>query len=109
MKIHSYLNKLTEYDSRKVEAQRVGAKNGPKDQTLQKSGDHVSLSDEGRLRALAMQSAGEISEVQTEKVQRLKDQVQTGTYAPDTRQTALKFLQEEFDLAALTYGGDDRK
>lgn len=101
MKIQNYLNQAGVFDGKRVEDRSPKiSERRREEQSGTQSSDHVSLSSEGRLRALAMHSAMDDPGVRTERVQELKTQVQSGTYSPDSRRTAVKLLQEELDLAA---------
>jgi len=62
------------------------------------SADRVTLSDGARLVGVAVRTAGETSEVRTDKVAELKAQVQAGTYQPNSRKIAEKMLTMEADL-----------
>ncbi len=61
-------------------------------------GDSVKVSGEGRLVNHARQAAMDAPEVRTEKIQRLKDLVESGEYEIDVQKTATKLVEEELDL-----------
>lgn len=60
--------------------------------------DKVSLSEEAKLRSLAMQEAQSHSGVRADRVAELKKQVQDGTYQPDAQKIAKGIVRDELDL-----------
>jgi negative regulator of flagellin synthesis FlgM len=60
--------------------------------------DMVSLSDEAKLRAVALQTASAAPEVRSEKVKEIKEQVKNGTYKPDIKKAAANLIREDLDL-----------
>ena len=60
--------------------------------------DTVHVSEEAKLRSMALQEATGHSGVRAERVAELKAQVQSGTYEPDSRKIAEKLLQDEVNL-----------
>ena len=64
----------------------------------QKNADRVSISEEGRVKALALQAAQEDSGVRPDKIAALKAQISAGTYAVNTKDIASKMIHQELDL-----------
>lgn len=62
------------------------------------SGDKVSLSGDARLVAQAVKEAAGSSDVRMDRVEALKQQVQSGTYQPDSRKIAQKLIDNEIDF-----------
>lgn len=54
--------------------------------------DKVDFSDSGKLFAQAMKQAMNSPEVREEKIASLRQQIQNGTYAPDSKDIAKKML-----------------
>ena len=70
-----------------------------KAKATQKNGtDRVSISEEGRVKALALQTAQEDSGVRPDKIAALKAQISAGTYAVNTKDIASKMIHQELDL-----------
>lgn len=60
--------------------------------------DTVVLSEEARLRGMALQAAQLDTGVRADRVKELKARVQDGTYEPDLRKVAENILREDLDL-----------
>lgn len=60
--------------------------------------DVVHLSPEARLRGTALNTAANSSDVRTEKVRELKEQVRNGTYKPDVKKAAANLIRDDLDL-----------
>lgn len=60
--------------------------------------DTVSVSQNALLLTQARRTAQATPDIRTEKVDALRDQVEKGTYTPDSRRTAAKLIQEESSL-----------
>lgn len=76
----------------KIAAAKAKAKAG------EASSDRVSLSDDSRLVAQAVQDAQEAPDIRVDWVEALKAQVQAGTYDPDPRKIAEKLVDSELDF-----------
>ena len=61
-------------------------------------GDQVTLSEHARDLSRTMKATADAQDVRTDKVQALKERVQSGTYQPDSGAIARKLLQEDLDL-----------
>lgn len=59
---------------------------------VQQTSDKVDFSDSGKLFAQAMKQAMSTPEVREEKVAALREQIQNGTYAPNSQDIARKML-----------------
>lgn len=101
MEIRSILNPLGAYQSKLDQAE-----NAAKAEPGRKTGRHasgaatsqsdtISLSPESRLRTEALATAARAPEIRQDKVDALKASVESGEYAPDSRQIAAKLLAEE--------------
>jgi flagellar biosynthesis anti-sigma factor FlgM len=66
---------------------------------MQQSGDKVAISSQAKLLGAALNVANSSSDVRTEKVRSLKEQVQSGTYKPDIRKAAANLLRDEMGLS----------
>lgn len=75
----------------KVRAARARANTGSE-------ADKVSVSSEGKLVGEAATTARRSDGVRSELVARLKAEIASGTYQPDSRKIAEKMLKEEIDL-----------
>lgn len=85
-------SRLGELESpRQDDPQRAKApqKNGP---------DRVSISEEGRVKALALQTAQDDTGVRPDKVAALKAQISAGTYTVDTQDIATRMIRQELDI-----------
>ena len=67
----------------------------------QTSGDKSTVSEEARLRAEAYSSAVAAPETRADRVAAIKALVDNGEYQIDTKQIALKLLQEDAELLGL--------
>lgn len=72
--------------------------------TAATSGDRVSLSPSARLHTAAHAAVSSAPELRQEKVDALKERVDSGNYTVDSRKVAEKLLQSEGSLAR-TLGG----
>lgn len=62
------------------------------------TGDTVSLSDAGKLKAQALSTAMASPEVRAERVASLRSQVENGTYRPDATKTAEGMIKDGLNL-----------
>lgn len=74
-------------------ASRAATRRGP-DAPATRQDDRIELSDAARLAA----RAGELPEVRVEKVERLREAIQEGTYAVDPRAVARAIVEFEGEL-----------
>lgn len=61
-------------------------------------GDKVSVSSDALLVAEAAKAAEESPDVRVDRVEALRQQVQTGTYTPDSRKIAEKLVQSDLEF-----------
>lgn len=59
---------------------------------VSQAADEVNVSANGKIFAAAMKEANATSEVREAKVAELREQIQSGTYAPSSRDIAAKML-----------------
>lgn len=62
-------------------------------------GDVVTVSSEAVLRTEAYRAAGAAPDIRREKVDRIKESIASGAYAPDSRTIARKILESDAFLA----------
>jgi len=86
----------SEESSSATKVERVKAK--LKSASDSPSGDRVSLSDDAKLVAQAVKEAAGSSDVRVDRVEALKQQVQSGTYQPDSRKIAQKLIDSEIEF-----------
>jgi negative regulator of flagellin synthesis FlgM len=89
----------TPYDQLKIQQDREREELSP--DVKNSSGearDAVSVSGDARLLSTAREVAAEAPDTREDKVARLKEQVQNGTYSPNGRLIADKLISEELDL-----------
>ena len=97
-------NNANPYAQKKVDGQRQAdqAQQAQRTQesakTSGQNADRVALSSEARLRGAALQTANEAADVRREKVDRLKQQVQDGTYQPDLKKAAANLIRDDLNL-----------
>ncbi|WP_461210506.1 flagellar biosynthesis anti-sigma factor FlgM [Desulfocurvus sp. DL9XJH121] len=60
--------------------------------------DSVRISDEGKLFGEALTAAQNTADVRQQKVDRLKELVDSGQYEPDLQRTAAKIVEEDLEM-----------
>ena len=60
--------------------------------------DTIQVSDEARLRSMALKTASEDDGVRADRVAQLKAQIADGTYKPDFKKTATNLVRDELDM-----------
>ena len=60
--------------------------------------DTISLSNKGKLLQTAQETASASTGIRADKVENLKDQIESGGYAPDAQNIARNMLQEDLDI-----------
>ena len=98
MEILSVLQGLQQYGKTATDKVDPAVRKNKDGQSTKGGGDSVRLSGEGRLVNRARQTAMESPEIRAEKVQRLKELVETGQYEIDTQKTAAKIVEEDLEL-----------
>ncbi|QGY41606.1 flagellar biosynthesis anti-sigma factor FlgM [Pseudodesulfovibrio cashew] len=102
MVIKNIVGDQNPYANKKVETKTPAERQElAKQDTVKTSGenaDKVVLSSEARLRGTALQTAKDAPDVRREKVERLKQQVQDGTYKPDVKKAAANLIRDDLDL-----------
>jgi flagellar biosynthesis anti-sigma factor FlgM len=61
-------------------------------------GDQVHFSEHARDLARTLKAATEADDVRPQKVEDLKQRIQSGAYQPDSRETAARIIKDELDL-----------
>lgn len=99
MKIKSYVEGNQPFTQGKIELTEPvkAAEIAPSEAPVQET-DTVTLSEEARLRGVALAAANQDSGIRADKVAELKAQIQAGTYKPDLRKTAANMLRDDLDL-----------
>ncbi len=59
-----------------------------------KPNDKVEISEEARMFQLAMKALKEVPDVREDKVSELKEQIESGTYQPSSKEVASKILNQ---------------
>lgn len=98
MEILSVLQGLQQYGKTATDKMDPASRKEKGGQGAPERGDSVRLSGEGRMVNRARQAAMDSPEVRAEKVQRLKELVESGEYEIDTQKTAAKIVEEELKL-----------
>lgn len=100
MAINGVGNGNTPYDQLRVKQQQEleGTDSGARGVNNSTTGDNISVSEDARLLSIAMKTAQETPDTQTDKVAELKAQVQAGTYNASGRTIAERLVAEELDL-----------
>jgi negative regulator of flagellin synthesis FlgM len=101
MVIKNIVGEQNPYANKKVETKPSSdLQNKPAEsaKTSGENADRVVLSSEARLRGAALQTAKEAPDVRREKVERLKKQVQDGTYKPDVKKAAANLIRDDLNL-----------
>lgn len=91
-----YANMLKGYD--KVEKTESAPRKDKDSRPSSPGRDSVKISGEAKLFGKAMETARNASDVRQEKVNRLKELVESGEYEPDLQRTAAKIVEEDLDL-----------
>lgn len=101
MEIKNYLKELDPYRVKLEKAElhnRRGSKSAGSDSS---SNDRVSLSNEGRLRTEAWQTAMSAPEVREAKIEAVRGQIADGSYVINTKNIAKRLLAEEPEIFAI--------
>ena len=100
MEIKKVYGDFGAYSSQQVQETQRPAQEQSASQANQsaRTGDKVALSPEARLLATTLSTATSASDVRSEKVRELKEQVQAGTYKPDIKKAAANLLRDEVNL-----------
>ncbi len=99
MEIKNYLKGLDPYQAKLEKAESGKLKNGKRTTDDSSStGDRVSVSNEARLRTEAYSTALSASDVRQEKVNAIKERVDSGEYQVDSRKVAEKLITEEMEI-----------
>jgi len=101
MVIKNIVGEQNPYANKKVETKPsndLQNKSAESAKTSGENADRVVLSSEARLRGAALQTAKDAPDVRREKVERLKKQVQDGTYKPDVKKAAANLIRDDLDL-----------
>jgi len=103
MVIKNIVGEQHPYANKKVQSKPQAETQQKAQESVKTSGenaDRVVLSSEARLRGTALQTAKEAPDVRREKVERLKRQVQDGTYKPDVKKAAANLIRDDLNLLA---------
>lgn len=100
MDIKNVVGELNPYTKQKVQETKRTRSSDTSAGTSGDSGDSVQLSSEARLRGAALTEAGRSSDVRSERVQELKEQVRNGTYQPDIKKAAANLIRDDLSLLA---------
>lgn len=100
MQIKNLLNKLDKYQTTldKADNKPSGKSRKTADSASAGGGDRVSLSNTARLRTEAYSGALSAPEVRQEKVEAIKQKVDSGEYQVDSKDIARKLLKDESDF-----------
>jgi len=101
MVIKNIVGEQNPYANKKIETKPssdLQNKSAESAKTSGENADRVVLSSEARLRGAALQTAKDAPDVRREKVERLKKQVQDGTYKPDVKKAAANLIRDDLDL-----------
>jgi negative regulator of flagellin synthesis FlgM len=100
MVIRNIVGDQNPYANKKIErSEAKEARNAQESaKTSGEAADRVVLSSEARLRGAALQTAKEAPDVRREKVDKLKRQVQEGTYRPDLKKAAANLIRDDLDF-----------
>jgi len=94
MEIKNVLDKVKAFEQEQIEKQKKSS--SPKKSSS--TADKVSLSQEAKLYAKALNVARQSPEERSEKIAVLKEQIANNTYQPDAQKIAEKLVKEELDL-----------
>ncbi len=99
MQIKGLFNGIQTYEQSQADKAKQAEKKGAKNQSQSTDSekDRVTLSQGAKLFQTATQEAANSSEVRAEKVQALKEQVDNGSYQPDSQKTAEKMIREDME------------
>ncbi|MGE4291846.1 MAG: flagellar biosynthesis anti-sigma factor FlgM [Desulfovibrio sp.] len=98
MDINSIVGELNPYAKQKVQEAKRAKNEATTDSKSSEAGDSVQLSSEARLRGAALSEAGHTSDVRSDRVQELKEQVRNGTYQPDIKKAAANLIRDDLSL-----------
>lgn len=98
MEILSVLQGLQQYGKTATDKVEPPARKGKDSAATAQAGDSVRLSGDGKLVDRARRAAMDAPEVRAEKVERLKQLVESGQYEIDPQKTAAKLVEEDLSL-----------
>jgi negative regulator of flagellin synthesis FlgM len=97
MIIKNLLQGTNPYDTKKVDKSRK-AELADKGKATSADSDRIQLSEEARLRSVALSEANGSDGVRNERVAELKAKVANGSYQPDLQKTAENLVKQDLDL-----------
>lgn len=100
MEIKSLLNGLGQYDKTTLDKSGNESARNVKDSVSSETSktDAVRFSDEALLRAEAYKTASATSDVRSDKIAALKEQIANGTYQVNSGKIAERMLSDDADL-----------
>ena len=99
MEIKNLTGQINPYTNKRVDQPEGGPGKGSPAQKAAGGGDvTVNLSSAAKLMSTATHEAQNASDVRTEKVNKLKEQVRNGTYQPDIKKAAQNLVRDDLDL-----------
>lgn len=98
MNIRTISAQIDQYKTSSLTETKKVKGSSPKDQPEAPATDTISLSNKGKLLQTAQEATNASPGIRQGKVEDLKDQIESGAYAPDARDTARNMLQEDLDI-----------
>jgi len=98
MVIKSILDRVGAYQQPKVEKDAPQDKKTGKSESSAGGTDRVNLSQEARLINETAKTARESQGVRVNKVEEIKNLIESGQYKPDNRKIAAKIVEEDLEI-----------
>lgn len=101
MEIKNYLKELDPYRVKLEKAELHKRRGAQSAESESSSNDRVSLSNEGRLRTEAWQTAMSAPDMREAKIQSVRNQIADGSYVINTKNIAQRLLSEEPEIFSI--------